>query len=80
MEIFTKFYKEILNQAEAYKIIEHLGSIAGLRNQFLCIVVADTIEEKSMKILNEFNVLHLTLSDVLLEDTLKNKIYNTILA
>ncbi len=78
--IFTKFYKEILNQAEAYKIIEHLSSIAGLRNQFLCIVVADTIEEKSMKILNEFNVLHLTLSDVLLEDTLKNKIYNTILA
>ncbi len=78
--IFIKFYKKILNQAEAYKIIEHLGSIAGLRNQFLCIVVADTIEEKSMKILNEFNVLHLTLSDVLLEDTLKSKIYNTILA
>ncbi len=78
--IFTKFYKKILNQAEAYKIIEHLSSIAGLRNQFLCIVVADTIEEKSMKILNEFNVLHLTLNDVLLEDTLKSKIYNTVLA
>ena len=78
--IFTKFYKEILNQAEAYKIIEHLGSIAGLRNQFLCIIVADTIEEKSMKLLNEFNVLHLTLNDVLLENKLKNKIYNTILA
>lgn len=78
--IFTKFYKDILNQAEAYKIIEHLSSIAGLRNQFLCIIVADTIEEKSIKILNEFNVLHLTLNDVLLENTLKNKIYNTILA
>jgi len=78
--IFIKFYKEILNQAEAYKIIEHLGSIAGLRNKFLCIVVADIIEEKSMKILNEFNVLHLTLNDVLLEDTLKSKIYNTVLA
>ncbi|MCK4972459.1 MAG: hypothetical protein KAS52_04005, partial [Candidatus Heimdallarchaeota archaeon] len=78
--IFTKFYKKILNQAEAYKIIEHLSSIAGLRNKFLCIVVADIIEEKSMKILNEFNVLHLTLNDVLLEDTLKSKIYNTVLA
>ena len=78
--IFTKFYKEILNQAEAYKIIEHLGSIAGLRNQFLCIVVADIVEEKSLKILNEFNVLHLTLNDVLLDDKLKSKIYNTILA
>ena len=77
--IFIKFYKDILSQAEAYKVIEHLGSIAGLRNQFLCIVVADTIEENSMKILNEFNVLHLTLNDVLLEDALKSKIYNTIL-
>jgi len=78
--IFIKIYKKVLNKTDAYKIIEHLGSIAGLRNQFLCIVVADTIEEKSMKILNEFNVLHLTLNDVLLEDTLKNKIYNNVLA
>ncbi|MBY8999331.1 MAG: hypothetical protein KGD64_00260 [Candidatus Heimdallarchaeota archaeon] len=77
--IFVKFYKEILNQTDANRVIENLSSIAGLRNQFLCIVVADTIEENSMKILNEFNVLHLTLNDVLLEDTLKSKIYNTIL-
>ena len=78
--IFVKFYKEILNQTDANEVIETLSSIAGLRNQFLCIVVADNIEENTMKTLNEFNVLHLTLNDVLLEDTLKSKIYNTILA
>jgi len=78
--IFTKFFKDVLNQSHAYKIVESLSSIAGLRNDFLCIVVTDVIEEGSRKILNEFNILHLTLSDVLMEDTIKTKIYNTILA
>ncbi len=78
--IFTKFFKDMLNQSHAYKIVESLSSIAGLRNDFLCIVVTDVIEEGSRKILNEFNILHLTLSDVLMEDTIKTKIYNTILA
>lgn len=78
--IFIKFYKDIFDQNQAYKIVENLSSIAGLRNQFLCIVVADVIEEGSTKLLNEFNILHLTLSDVLLDDKLKTKLYNTVIA
>ena len=78
--IFVKFYQDILNQTNAYKIVDTLSSIAGLRNDFLCIVVADVIEEGSKNILHEFNILHLTLNDVLLNDALKAKIYNTILA
>ena len=78
--VFVKFFKDLLSNSEAHKVIETLSSIAGLRNQFLCIVVADAIEENSVKTLNEFNVLHLTLNDVLLDDALKSKIYNTVLA
>jgi hypothetical protein len=78
--IFVKFYKDILNQTHAYEIVDTLSSIAGLRNDFLCIVVADVIEEGSKNVLHEFNILHLTLNDVLLNDALKTKIYNTILA
>ena len=77
--IFVKFYQDILNQTNAYEIVDILSSIAGLRNDFLCIVVADVIEDGSKNILREFNVLHLTLNDVLLNDALKTKIYNTIL-
>jgi len=78
--IFVKFYQEVLNQTHAYEIVDVLSSIAGLRNKFLCIVVADAVEENSKNILREFNILHLTLNDVLLNDALKAKIYNTILA
>ncbi len=78
--IFVKFYQEILNQTNAHEIVDTLSSVAGLRNDFLCIVVADVIEEGSKNVLHEFNILHLTLSDVLLNDALKAKIYNTILA
>ncbi|MHA2255984.1 MAG: hypothetical protein ACXAAM_07925, partial [Candidatus Heimdallarchaeaceae archaeon] len=78
--IFVKFYQEILNQTNAHEIVDTLSSIAGLRNDFLCIVVADVIEEGSKNVLHEFNILHLTLNDVLLNDALKAKIYNTILA
>jgi hypothetical protein len=77
--IFVKFYQDILNQTTAYEIVDILSSIAGLRNDFLCIVVADVIEDGSKNILREYNVLHLTLNDVLLNDALKTKIYNTIL-
>ncbi|MHA1708095.1 MAG: hypothetical protein ACTSYV_03325 [Candidatus Heimdallarchaeaceae archaeon] len=77
--IFVKFYENILTHSHAYEIVEKLGSIAGLRNKFLCIVVADILEENTTKILSEFNILHLTLSDVLQEEKLKNKLYNTIL-
>ncbi len=78
--IFVKIFKDILNQSHANKIVESLSSIAGLRNEFLCIVVTDIIEEGSTRTLNEFNILHLTLSDVLLDESIKTKIYNTILA
>ena len=78
--VFVKFFKDILAQNHAYKIIENLSSIAGLRNQFLCIVVADVIDENSKKLLSEYNVLHLTVTDVLISDKLKAKIYGTILA
>ena len=78
--VFVKFYQDILNQANAYEIVDILSSIAGLRNDFLCIVVADVVEEGSKNVLHEYNVLHLTLNDVLLNDALKAKIYNTILA
>ncbi|MCG3219770.1 MAG: hypothetical protein H7641_00190 [Candidatus Heimdallarchaeota archaeon] len=78
--IFVKFYQDILNQTNAYEIVDILSSIAGLRNDFLCIVVADVIEEGSKNVLHEFNILHLTLNDVLLNDALKAKIYSTILA
>lgn len=78
--IFVKFYQDILNQTNAYEIVDTLSSISGLRNDFLCIVVADVIEEGSKNVLHEFKILHLTLNDVLLNDALKTKIYNTILA
>ncbi|NPD89427.1 MAG: hypothetical protein HGN29_11970 [Asgard group archaeon] len=78
--IFVKFYQDILNQTHAYEIVDILSSIAGLRNDFLCVVVADVVEEGSKNVLHEFNILHLTLNDVLLNDALKTKIYNTILA
>ena len=77
--VFVKFFKEILNQNRADQIVEQLSSIAGLRNQFLCIVVADVVEDNSRKLLNEYNILHLTLTDVLVNDSLKAKIYGTIL-
>ncbi len=78
--VFVKFFQDILTQNHAYKIIENLSSIAGLRNQFLCIVVADVVDEISRKLLSEYNVLHLTVTDVLVSDKLKAKIYGTILA
>ena len=78
--VFVKFFKDILTQNHAYKVIENLSSIAGLRNQFLCVVVADVVDEISKKLLSEYNVLHLTITDVLVSDKLKAKIYGTILA
>jgi hypothetical protein len=78
--IFVKFYQDVLNQIHANEIVDVLSSIAGLRNKFLCIVVADAVEENSKNILRDFNILHLTLNDVLLNEALKTKIYNTILA
>jgi hypothetical protein len=78
--VFVKFFKDILTQNHAYQIIENLSSIAGLRNQFLCIAVADVVDEISKKLLSEYNVLHLTITDVLVSDKLKAKIYGTILA
>jgi len=77
--VFIKFFQNTLTQSQANDIVDALSSIAGLRNQFICIVVTDVIEESSKKILNEYNILHLTLQDILLEETLKSKIYNTIL-
>ena len=78
--VFVRFFKDILNQAHAYEIVETLSSIAGLRNEFLCIVVADVMEESASKLLNEYNILHLTLTDVLVNDSLKAKLYGTIIA
>ncbi len=78
--VFVRFFKDILNQNNAYKIVENLSSIAGLRNQFLCIVVADVMEESARKLLSEYNILHLTLTDVLVNDSLKAKLYGTIIA
>ncbi len=78
--VFVKFFKDTLTQNHAYKVIENLSSIAGLRNQFLCIVVADVVDEISKKLLSEYNVIHLTITDVLVSDKLKAKIYGTILA
>ena len=78
--IFIKLFKDALTQSQANEIVDALSSIAGLRNQFICIVVADVVEESSKKVLNEYNILHLTLQDILLEEVLKSKIYNTILA
>lgn len=78
--VFVRFFKDILNQRDAYEIVENLSSIAGLRNKFLCIVVADVMEESASKLLNEYNVLHLTLTDVLVNDSLKAKLYGTIIA
>jgi hypothetical protein len=78
--VFVKFFKDIMTQDYTYKIIENLSSIAGLRNQFLCIAVADVIDDISKKLLNEYNILHLTVTDVLVKDKLKAKIYGTILA
>ena len=77
--VFVKFFKDLLSQNNAYEIVENLSSIAGLRNQFLCIVVADVIEENANKLLNEYNILHITLTDVLVNDSLKAKLYGTIL-
>ena len=65
--MFVKFFKDLLSQNNAYEIVENLSSIAGLRNQFLCIVVADVIEENANKLLNEYNILHITLTDVYLK-------------
>jgi hypothetical protein len=78
--IFIKLFQDALTQSQANEIVDALSSIAGLRNQFICIVVADVVEESSKKVLNEYNILHLTLQDLLLEEVLKSKIYNTILA
>ncbi|MFW9852101.1 MAG: hypothetical protein ACFFDS_04115, partial [Candidatus Thorarchaeota archaeon] len=78
--IFIKLFQDALTQSQANEIVDALSSIAGLRNQFICIVVADVVEESSKKVLNEYNILHLTLQDILLEEVLKSKIYNTILA
>jgi len=78
--VFVKFYKDILNQTHAYEIVEHLSSIAGLRNQFLCIVVADVMENTAYQLLSEYNILHLTLTDVLVNDSLKAKLYGTVIA
>ena len=78
--IFIKLFQDTFTQSQANEIVDSLSSIAGLRNQFICIVVADVIEESSKKVLNEYNILHLTLQDILLEESLKSKIYNTILA
>jgi len=78
--VFVKFFKDIMTQNHAYRIIENLSSIAGLRNQFLCIAVADVIDDISKKLLNEYNILHLTVTDILVKDKLKAKIYGTILA
>ncbi|TFG11086.1 hypothetical protein EU534_00055 [Candidatus Heimdallarchaeota archaeon] len=78
--IFVKFYKDILNHSHAYEIVEHLSSIAGLRNQFLCIVVADVMENAACQLLSEYNILHLTLTDVLVNDSLKAKLYGTVIA
>lgn len=78
--VFVKFFEDIMTQNHTYKIIENLSSIAGLRNQFLCIAVADVIDDISKKLLNEYNILHLTVTDVLVKDKLKAKIYGTILA
>jgi len=77
--VFVKFFKDIMTQDNAYKLIENLSSIAGLRNQFLCIAVADVIDDVSKKLLNEYNILHLTVIDVLVKDKLKAKIHGTIL-
>ena len=78
--VFVRFFQDILSQNHAYEIVETLSSIAGLRNQFLCIVVVDVIEENARKLLNEYNILHLTLTDVLVNDSLKAKLYGTIIA
>jgi len=78
--VFVRFFKDILNQNNAYEIVETLSSIAGLRNQFLCIVVSDVMEENARKLLSEYNILHLTLTDVLVNDSLKAKLYGTIIA
>ncbi len=78
--VFIKFFKDVLNQNGAYEIVETLSSIAGLRNKFLCIVVADVLEENASKLLNEYNILHLTLTDILVNDSLKAKLYGIILA
>ncbi len=72
--IFVRIFKGILNQTQAYEILDELSSIAGLRNKFLCITIADVLENGAFKILNEYNVLFLSYNDLLSEVTLKSKI------
>ncbi len=72
--IFVRIFKGILNQTQAYEILDELSSIAGLRNKFICITIADVLENGAFKILNEYNVLFLSYNDLLNEVTLKSKI------
>ncbi|MHA1302396.1 MAG: hypothetical protein ACTSPI_01665 [Candidatus Heimdallarchaeaceae archaeon] len=73
--IFVKISSEPLTQDVAYSIVEELNSIAGLRNEFLCIVIAPIIEKNAKKVLRDFNIVHLTLSDIATDNQLKTQIY-----
>ncbi|MHA1684954.1 MAG: hypothetical protein ACTSYD_00960 [Candidatus Heimdallarchaeaceae archaeon] len=72
--VFIKVIDGILNVNKTYQIIDQLSSIAGLRDKFLCIVVADYIEDKAISISRGYPILCLVKQEVTSELMIVTKI------
>lgn len=72
--ILVKIVDDVLAVKKIYEIIDQVDSIAGLKNKFLCIVIADYIENKVFSIIHGYPIICLQKEDILKENELLSKI------
>ncbi|MHA1867161.1 MAG: hypothetical protein ACTSVB_08365 [Candidatus Heimdallarchaeaceae archaeon] len=59
----------------AYELVEELSGIAGLRNNFLALVIAPVFEKQAEKVLRDYNIIMINKFESMDEERLKQVLY-----
>jgi len=73
--IFVIISTDTFLSHNAYELVEELSSIAGLRNNFLALVIAPVFEQQAEKILRDYNIIMINKLESMDEETLKRIVY-----
>ncbi|MHA1203646.1 MAG: hypothetical protein ACTSSL_01725 [Candidatus Heimdallarchaeaceae archaeon] len=73
--IFVIISTDTFLSHNAYELIEELSSIAGLRNNFLALVIAPVFERQAEKILRDYNIIMVNKLESMDEETLKKVLH-----
>lgn len=76
--VFIKIINGTLKVSQTYRIIDQLSSIAGLKDKFLCIIIADYIEDKAISISRGYPIMCLLKQEVTSESMIITKIRDNL--